>query len=431
MRELLQHRRQDREERLDERHHVPIVAGQFAHPAGKRHAARRAKLDAVFPQDRPHHVLDGPHLVQDRAPRDKERSPETTLPAFDVYLPVPSRSHDLGQRPGIVAVRLVRHRLHCRVGLPRLDADGGEARVAQSVVKPCGQGTRLQPDPLQGEIQMPKSIRQCQRIARGARLLHDPPGLVDHTDRDVAFVSDRDWSVDPAVERRSLHRDVLGGKGLVDDLLRLMHHRPDADALGELLALVNDGLFLDLGALTALQYPDPHGRLLAWARGFVRGATTDTLALLKDLGAGVADAVLYQSRDEEGTQSPLATLDRGWGSCRDFAVLFAEAARCLGFGARIVSGYLHAAVPGVVGAQATHAWAEVFVPGAGWITFDPTNRSVGSANLIPVAVARDIRQVVPVAGSFVGASDALLGMMVEVSVSEVADESPYDLMISR
>ena len=169
--------------------------------------------------------------------------------------------------------------------------------------------------------------------------------------------------------------------------------------------------------MTALQYPDPHGRLRAWARGFVRGATTDTLALLKDLGAGVADAILYQSRDEEGTQSPLATLDRGWGSCRDFAVLFAEAARCLGFGARIVSGYLHAPMPGTVGAQATHAWAEVFVPGAGWITFDPTNRSVGSANLIPVAVARDIRQAVPVAGSFVGASDALLGMTVEVSVS--------------
>jgi transglutaminase-like putative cysteine protease len=180
----------------------------------------------------------------------------------------------------------------------------------------------------------------------------------------------------------------------------------------------------DLGALTALQYPDPHGRLLAWARGFVRGATTDTLALLKDLGAGVADAILYQSRDEEGTQSPIATLDRGWGTCRDLAVLFAEAARCLGFGARIVSGYLHAAVPGVVGAQATHAWAEVFVPGAGWITFDPTNRSVGSANLIPVAVARDIRQVVPVAGSFVGASDALLGMTVEVSVSDAAAQGP-------
>ena len=111
----------------------------------------------------------------------------------------------------------------------------------------------------------------------------------------------------------------------------------------------SDNEWTDLGALTMLQYPDPDGRLRDWARGFVRGTTTDTLALLKDLGAGVSDAILYQSRDEEGTQSPIATLDRGWGSCRDFAVLFAEAARCLGFGARIVSGYLHAPMPGAVG----------------------------------------------------------------------------------
>lgn len=189
----------------------------------------------------------------------------------------------------------------------------------------------------------------------------------------------------------------------------------------------SDSEWTDLGALTALQYPDPLGRLRDWARGFVRGTTTDTLALLKDLGAGVADAVRYQSRDEEGTQSPVATLDRGWGSCRDFAVLFAEAARSLGFGARIVSGYLHAPTPGAIGHGATHAWAEVFVPGAGWITFDPTNRSVGSANLIPVAVARDIGQAVPVAGSFVGASDALLGMTVEVNVSE-AETSAHPII---
>jgi len=189
----------------------------------------------------------------------------------------------------------------------------------------------------------------------------------------------------------------------------------------------SDTEWTDLGALTVLQYPDPDGRLRDWARGFVRGGTTDTLALLKDLGAGVADAVLYQSRDEEGTQSPIATLDRGWGSCRDFAVLFAEAARSLGFGARIVSGYLHAPMPGAVGAGATHAWAEVFVPGAGWITFDPTNRSVGGANLIPVAFVRDIRQAVPVAGSFTGPSGSLLGMTVDVSVSELEGPAPASL----
>ncbi|MFI5002211.1 MAG: transglutaminase N-terminal domain-containing protein [Reyranellales bacterium] len=173
--------------------------------------------------------------------------------------------------------------------------------------------------------------------------------------------------------------------------------------------------WVDLGALAAPQYPDPTGRLRRWAQGFVRSKPTDTLALLKDLSLGVAEWILYQSREDEGTQSPIETLDRGWGSCRDFAVLFVEAARSLGFGARVVSGYLYNPErekdPGT-----THAWAEVFVPGAGWITFDPTNRGVGGFNLIPVAVARDIRQAMPVAGSFTGMTDAFQEMSVEVVV---------------
>ena len=142
--------------------------------------------------------------------------------------------------------------------------------------------------------------------------------------------------------------------------------------------------------------------------------------MLKDLCTGVAQQIDYESRDDEGTQSPLQTLDRRRGSCRDLAVLYVEAARCLGFGARIVSGYLHSPDQGTLGsagAGSTHAWAEVFVPGAGWITFDPTNRSVGSSNLIPVAVARDIRQIMPVSGSFVGPADAVLAMEVEVRVT--------------
>jgi transglutaminase-like putative cysteine protease len=109
----------------------------------------------------------------------------------------------------------------------------------------------------------------------------------------------------------------------------------------------------------------------------------------------------------------------GSGSCRDFAVLFLEAARGLGFGGRLVSGYLYNPdrdVSGSAGPGTTHAWAEIFVPGPGWITFDPTNRGVGGFNLIPVAVARDIRQAMPVVGGFVGASDAFLEMSVSVLV---------------
>jgi transglutaminase-like putative cysteine protease len=134
--------------------------------------------------------------------------------------------------------------------------------------------------------------------------------------------------------------------------------------------------------------------------------------------------VSYQNREEEGTQGPLDTLARGWGSCRDIAVLLIEAARCLGFGARIVSGYLvnsgasGGAMIGSAQAGSTHAWAEIYLPGAGWVAFDPTNRTVGGSSLIPVSVARDVRQVVPVSGSFVGAGNDFLSLNVAVSVYE-------------
>lgn len=178
----------------------------------------------------------------------------------------------------------------------------------------------------------------------------------------------------------------------------------------------------DLGALTTPQYADPEGQFSRWVEGFVFQRPTDTLSLLKDIANGVSSQISYQGREREGTQSPLETLARGWGSCRDFAVLFAEAARMLSFGARIVSGYLfdpETRLVGSEGAGSTHAWAEVFIPGAGWVAFDPTNQSVGSKNLIPVAVARSIHQVVPVAGSFIGLGNPLLGMNVDVRHSVI------------
>ena len=188
----------------------------------------------------------------------------------------------------------------------------------------------------------------------------------------------------------------------------------------------SDNEWTDLGALTMQQYPDPAGRLRGWAHSLVCGNPTGTLALLTDLSAGVSRSIRYQRREDEGTQSPIQTLDRGWGSCRDFAVLFVEAARSLGFGARIVSGYLYNPNQDIVDsrdAASTHAWTEVYVPGAGWITFDPTTRSVGGFNLIPVAVARDIRQAMPVAGSFVGGPNAFQEMSVEVLVIPIHDRN--------
>jgi transglutaminase-like putative cysteine protease len=188
--------------------------------------------------------------------------------------------------------------------------------------------------------------------------------------------------------------------------------------------LYTDDERTDLGALAIPHYADPDGRMQAWARSFVPGQPTDTLILLKTLNADIAQSIRYEIREDEGCQSPAETLARGLGSCRDFATLFADAARSLGFGARIVSGYLHAGDRdplGSSGAGSTHAWAEVYLPGAGWVTFDPTNRSVGSANLIPVAVARDIRQTMPVAGSFGGSPHAFVDMSVDLQVAETAD----------
>ena len=176
----------------------------------------------------------------------------------------------------------------------------------------------------------------------------------------------------------------------------------------------------DLGALTVQQYADPAEHFRTWAKGFVRGQTTDTLSLLKDLNADLFSRIAYEVREDEGTQSPGRTLDRRQGSCRDIAVVFVEAARSLGFGARIVSGYLHDPqrnLTGSRGSGSTHAWGEVYVPGAGWITFDPTNDRVGGDNLIPVAVGRNIRQVMPVSGSFIGSTGAFQAMSVEVVVA--------------
>jgi transglutaminase-like putative cysteine protease len=173
----------------------------------------------------------------------------------------------------------------------------------------------------------------------------------------------------------------------------------------------------DLGALLSPQYPDPMGRLSSWTASFVRANPTDTLALLKDLNAGISATASYQAREDEGTQPPSRTLDMGRGSCRDFAVLFVEAARLLGFGARVVSGYLFNPVLQHTDST-THAWAEVFVPGAGWISFDPTNRQMGGFNLIPVAVARDLSQAMPVSGTFIGASGDQMRLTVAVRVVE-------------
>jgi transglutaminase-like putative cysteine protease len=175
---------------------------------------------------------------------------------------------------------------------------------------------------------------------------------------------------------------------------------------------------IDLGAFVA-PADEASPEVADWARGFVHARPTDTLSLLKDLSAGVRSGVAYQTRDEEGVQSPAETLTKASGSCRDFTALFIAAARDLGFGARAVSGYLADPGPVDAGDATSHAWAEVYLPGAGWIAFDPTHGRIGGGNLIPIAVGRAIETIVPVTGRYSGQPSDFRDMTVEVSVTQV------------
>jgi transglutaminase-like putative cysteine protease len=174
----------------------------------------------------------------------------------------------------------------------------------------------------------------------------------------------------------------------------------------------------DLGRLRERHYQDS-GEVEEWARQFVIETPTNTFNLLATMNAAIRGGFAYRAREEEGTQTPLETIERKSGTCRDYALLFIEAARALGFGARFVTGYLYdPALDGgeaVQGAGATHAWAEVYLPGAGWVEFDPTNALVAGENLIRVAVTRDPAQAIPIGGTFAGEAE-FVGMDVEVLV---------------
>jgi transglutaminase-like putative cysteine protease len=158
--------------------------------------------------------------------------------------------------------------------------------------------------------------------------------------------------------------------------------------------------------------------LREWLRNYWQpGRSIETYVLLDTINRAIADGIPYAMREVAGVQSPLQTLKRNNGSCRDFATLFIESCRCLGLAARFVSGYLNAAPPEGDEA-ATHAWSEVYLPGAGWKGFDSTTGKVVGSDHITVAVSRHPESVPPVAGSFVGAKTTP-AMEVRVQVSQI------------
>ena len=142
--------------------------------------------------------------------------------------------------------------------------------------------------------------------------------------------------------------------------------------------------------------------------------TIQTDTLLQKLTTYIFKNFTYKVREEAGVQTAKQTLSYGSGSCRDFAFLFMEVVKCLGLATRFVSGYLYAPLMSdKVGS--THAWAEVYLPGGGWIGFDPTTGNIAGTDHISVAVSRLPDNVPPIAGSFLGVSDSNISVGVWVT----------------
>jgi transglutaminase-like putative cysteine protease len=205
----------------------------------------------------------------------------------------------------------------------------------------------------------------------------------------------------------------------------------------------------DLASFLPLQYPEDQAMLREWVAQFLpRRGTIHTRDILANLNEAIRTDFKYQARDVIGTQRPAETLNLRSGTCRDFALLMMEVVRGLGLAARFVSGYLYDKAldtseppavrntalqqgvrqaeshdePPVLGAGATHAWLNVYLPGAGWVPYDPTNTLVGGTDLIRVAYTRKPEQAAPVSGSFFGEAEDFVGMDVRVSVRRVEME---------
>lgn len=178
----------------------------------------------------------------------------------------------------------------------------------------------------------------------------------------------------------------------------------------------------DLGRSIERHYPDPDRQVNEWTRRFVSlSEPTRTEDFLIAITRAIREEFTYRERHDLGVQPPTETLRLRSGACRDYAIFMMEAVRSVGMAARFVSGYLYdPAIDGaesdVSGAGATHAWVQVYLPGAGWLEFDPTNGTHGGSNLVPVAVAREPGQATPVAGTYDGSPEDALQLTVDVTV---------------
>jgi transglutaminase-like putative cysteine protease len=168
----------------------------------------------------------------------------------------------------------------------------------------------------------------------------------------------------------------------------------------------------------------PHPKLDSWAARFLReDGSADICELLVDMTQTIKRTFKHVARHEKGTQDPSQTLKLASGSCRDLAVFMIAALRSLGIAARFVSGYLHLADDDddrVTGGN-THAWVQVFVPGPGWVDFDPSSGMVGNQSLVRVAVVDEPREAIPLQGTWIGTASDHLAMTVAVKVTAAVE----------
>jgi transglutaminase-like putative cysteine protease len=161
-----------------------------------------------------------------------------------------------------------------------------------------------------------------------------------------------------------------------------------------------------------------------WATRFLReDGPADTRELLVNMTQTIRRTFKHVARHEKGTQDPNRTLKLGSGSCRDLAMLMIAALRSLGIAARFVSGYLHLADDdddAIIGG-CTHGWVQVYVPGPGWVDFDPSSGMVGNQDLVRVAVVREPCEAIPLQGAWFGTPSDHLAMKVAVKVVAAAD----------
>jgi len=161
-----------------------------------------------------------------------------------------------------------------------------------------------------------------------------------------------------------------------------------------------------------------------WAASFLRpDGSAATHDLLVDMTQSINRTFKHVARHEKGVQEPARTLQLMSGSCRDLAVLMIAALRPLGFATRFVSGYLHLGEDDdddLTGGN-THAWVQVYVPGPGWVDFDPSSGTVGNQNLVRVAVVHEPREAIPLQGTWIGSASDHLAMKVAVKVNALQD----------